>query len=130
MNMNRPRRKAIPKAVKMDVLRCQMLLCAKCWQPMLADEIEFDHYPALVLRCLNASGTDYEPPQNDPDYIRGLHRACHLQKTTGRAIGAARTVTSKGSDIGLAAKFRRLERPQKRKAKIPSRPFPKKRKFR
>ncbi len=106
--------------------------CAKCRARFRdGDLIEYDHRPSLILRPVNAEGTDYIPPQNDPEFIDPLHAKCHLERTVGRKAGAERTVTTKGSDIGLKAKFARLEgRTKKRpKIKIPSRPFPSKRKM-
>ena len=86
------------------------------------------------MRAVDASGSDYEPPQNDPAFIEALHPACHQKRTTGRLPGAERTITTKGSDVGLAAKFRRLENRDTKPRKLrsfPSRknPWPK-RKFR
>lgn len=93
---------------------------------------QIDHDPALILRKFSPRTGLYEPGANDPAYL--VYRAPddHLQKTTGRKPGALRTVTSKGSDIGLKTKFARLERKKtKRKSSIPSRPFSKqKRSFR
>ena len=129
--MNRPKRKAIPKSVKDAVYNRQLGYCLHC-RTLLGDDIQYDHRPSLIMRKVNASGTDYEPPQNDPDWIEALHLACHLKRTVGRAIGSERTVTTKGSDAWLAAKFRRLEGKNKprKKAKIAQRknPWPK-RKF-
>jgi hypothetical protein len=95
-----------------------------------------DHDPALILRHYNPHekyvAARYTPHAHNPDFLIYRSKPDHQQKTTGRKPGAARTITVKGSDIGLAAKFRRLERTKPiRKAKIPSRPFGKqKRKFR
>ncbi len=93
---------------------------------------QLDHDPALILRPFNERTGKYTPDANDPAYL--IYRAPddHLQKTTGRKPGALRTVTTKGSDIGLKTKFARLERKKtKPKSHIPSRPFPKqKRSFR
>jgi len=134
--MTRPKRKAIPAAVKVRVLGRQGCDCAECGEPLGAS-IEYDHRPAIILRPVNAAGDDYIPPQNDPDHIEALHARCHLKRTVGRVVGAAKTVTVKGSDAHLAAKFRRLEGPKKPKRKWPagrkmqSRPFAKvKRKMR
>ena len=85
-----------------------------------------DHDPALILRPYNARIKDvaarYTPHAHDPAALVYRAKADHQQKTTGRKPGAERTVTVKGSDVGLAAKFRRLERSKpKRKAKIVSR---------
>jgi hypothetical protein len=92
---------------------------------------ELDHDPALILRAFDPRTGEYTPAANDPAYLIYRDGESHQQKTTGRKPGALRTVTTKGSDIGLKTKFARLERKPKRKAKIPSRPFStQKRKFR
>jgi hypothetical protein len=94
-------------------------------------EVQLDHDPALILREFNPRTGKYTPDANDPDHLVYRAKDEHQQKTTGRKPGALRTVTTKGSDIGLKTKFARLERKPKRKAKIPSRPFStQKRKFR
>jgi hypothetical protein len=133
----RPKRKAIPLWIKIQVLIRQNFYCAECWSNLPADDTEFDHRPAIILRPVNAAGYDYDPPQNDPDHIEALHKLCHLKRTVGRVVGAAKTVTTKGSDAHLAAKFRRLEGKPKAKRKwaagrkMQSRPFAKvKRKMR
>lgn len=125
--MKRPKRKAIPTSVKTEVIRRQRACCAECKQPLWpSDPTEYDHRPSLILRLVNAAGTDYEPPQNDPDHIEALHAPCHQKRTTGRKPGAERTVTTLGSDIHLKSKFNRLEgRTKKRpKAKIAKRKHP------
>lgn len=124
----RPKRKAIPRKIKDAVLARQRHFCAGCGGSFLADDkIEFDHRPPIILRAVNVNGDDYHPPQNDPDFIDALHTPCHLQRTVGRLPGADKTITTKGSDAHLAAKFRRLEGEPKRKMKIPARksPWPK-----
>lgn len=87
---------------------------------------QLDHDPALILRPFNKKTGKYTPPANDPDYLVYREKAEHQQKTTGRKPGALRTVTTKGSDIGLKSKFARLEgRTKKRpKQKIPQRKNP------
>lgn len=99
-------------------------------------KFELDHFPALILRDFKVDRRKpqaawYSPSANDPDFLLYRPQQDHQQKTTGRKPGALRTVTSKGSDIGLKTKFARLERKStKRTAKIPSRPFStQKRKF-
>lgn len=91
-------------------------------------EAQLDHDPALILRKFNARTGRYTPDANDPAYLIYREKAEHQQKTTGRRPGASRTVTTKGSDIGLKAKFAKLEKRTKAsrrpKQKIPSRPFP------
>ena len=104
--------------------------------------VHLDHDPALILRLYDPVTKTYIPDANDPDYLiyRGVED--HLEKTVGRKVGALKTVTTKGSDVGLAKKFRRIDAQKlqmknsriflenidkqfKPKHKIPSRPFPK-----
>lgn len=129
--MKRPKRKPIPKWVKDLVLARQKNCCAECGEA-LGFDTEYDHRPSILMRPVNEAGTDYIPPQNDPEATEALHKACHLKRTVGRIPGALRTITTKGSDAHLRGKFNKLEgRTVKLKRKIPSRPFPKqKRKFR
>jgi len=87
--------------------------------------VELDHDPALSLRRKNHRTGGYRPDANDPRYLRYIPKHKHRQKTIGRKPDAERTVTTKGSDIWLAKKFRKLEKPQRPKQKIPSRPFSK-----
>lgn len=86
-----------------------------------------DHDPALILRAYNPRIKDvaarYTPHAHDPDYLIYRAKDDHQRKTTGRKPGAERTITTKGSDIGLATKFRRLENPKKRKKTWPKRKF-------
>jgi hypothetical protein len=99
-----------------------------------------DHDPALILRPYNPRIKDvasrYTPHAHDPDALIYREKADHQQKTTGRRAGASRTITTKGSDIGLKTKFARLEKPRKPRTTIrprgfahATRPWPK-RKFR
>lgn len=124
----RPKRKTIQRKIKDAVLARQNHHCAGCGTIFTKDDkIEFDHRPAIILRPVNVNGDDYFPPQLDPQFIDALHKLCHLKRTVGRVPGAEKTITVKGSDAWLAAKFRRLEGKNKpaRKQAIPSRPFPK-----
>lgn len=90
------------------------------------EEPQLDHDPALILREFNEETGKYTPDANDPAYLIYREQGDHLQKTTGRKPGALKTITTKGSDIGLKTKFARLERKGKRrKQRIPSRQFPK-----
>jgi hypothetical protein len=102
----------------------------------LGSPLQLDHEPALGLRkthMMDDGSVVYFPDEHDHRFLRYRQSAVHLEKTIGRKAGAERTVTTKGSDIWLMAKFDRLEgrTKQGRKQKIPSRPFPKaQRKFR
>jgi len=124
----RPRRKNIPLSVKRQVLARQNNHCAECRTIFTTDDkVQFDHRPAIIMRAVNVDGTDYYPPQNDPLHIDALHKLCHLKRTVGRIPGAEKTITVKGSDAWLAAKFRRIEnknKPRKRQTIAP-RGFPK-----
>ena len=82
-----------------------------------------DHDPALILRKFNSKTGQYVPDANDPNCLVYREKANHQQKTTGRRPGAARTVTTKGSDIGVRNKFERLERVPRRKKPWPKRKF-------
>lgn len=114
----RPKRKAIPRAVKLAVLERQRHRCAECGVKFEeGDKIEYDHRPAIIARAVNVNGDDYHPPQNDHDFIDALHKPCHLSRTVGRLPGAEKTVTTKGSDVWLKAKFNRLEGRTKPKRK-------------
>ncbi len=90
------------------------------------EKTHLDHDPALILRPFDEVTGKYTPDANDVNHLIYRTVAEHLEKTIGRKIGAEKTVTTKGSDVGLKAKFARLERAPKFKKKIPSRPFPKK----
>ena len=91
------------------------------------NDFQLDHDPALILRKFNPRTGKYTPDANDPAHLIYRDTADHLQKTTGRKPGAERTVTTKGSDIGIKTKFARLARKKKPKQKIPARanPWPK-----
>jgi len=73
-----------------------------------ASEIQFDHRPALNTRQYDTQNGDFIPPQNDPAHIVATHAAKHLEKTTGRKAGAQRTVTTRGSDVGEAARAKSI----------------------
>lgn len=164
------RRKAIPFGVKAQVLAAQTRLeaaetvasilakrmpakdkclrlaffayCASCGDPLgNYPATRFDHRPALVARPWDIKLKDFVPAQNDPSAMEAIHHECHMWRTIGRKPGAERTVTTRGSDIGEAArakriaakheefKKRRAKKPAKRKeakrSKWKSRPFPK-----
>lgn len=96
-------RKAIPTKIKVQVLINQAR-CAACGEHLgtLANT-EFDHRPALVLREWDEKAGDYVPPQLDPNYIEVIHVDCHQFRTTGKR--GEKTVTTRGSDVGEAARI-------------------------
>lgn len=97
-------------------------------------QLQLDHDPALILRPFNERTGKYTPDANDPEFLVYLRKADHQQKTTGRKPGALKTITTKGSDIGLKAKFAKLEGRTKRRPKVKiaqrKNPWPKSRKIR
>jgi len=110
----RPRRKAIPKALRQIAKDRQNGVCiCGCGS---SEGLEADHHPALILRLVNEAGTDYIPPQLDPDYIVMRCYRSHKAKTV--------------KDVKAKAKIHRIIRGRKPKRpmkssgrKIPSRPF-------
>lgn len=102
------RRKDIPLKVKLQVL-VRQARCSVCGEKLEAlDSTEFDHRPPLVMRPYDEERGEFDPPQNDPDHIYAVHVDCHLHLTTGRKPGAQKTVTTRGSDVGEAARSRRI----------------------
>ena len=93
-------------------------------------EVELDHDPALALRPIDPVTGDTVPPANDPRYLVWRTKAEHAVKTTGRR-GESRLGDQADGDIQRAAKVNRIlvrsgAKPSKRK--IPSRPFPQRKK--
>lgn len=133
-------RKTIPVTVKLQVVIRQHSLCAECGARLeRLEDIEFDHIPAVQLRCWDPEAKDTTPGSNDPEFIFAKHVDCHAKKTFG-------TKSSKrGADVTEIARtkrvaketeaFRRrmlakgdpdaLEDPKQPKKKWPSRPFEK-----
>lgn len=100
----------------------------------LPEGAQLDHNPALILRPFNERTGKYTPDANDSAFLFYCDKELHLQKTTGRKPGAERTITTKGSDIGLKTKFAKLERKARQTIKpkgfggtrkLQGRPFPK-----
>ena len=138
-----PRRKPIPIGVK---LHAALLLLGYTDEEITNGGIEWDHCPALALRFFNEETGELEPAANDPRFIRPIRTANHATKTFGP--GGEKRVTTAGSDIHAIAKAKRQSRETeefrrrllakdagepipttgKRRAKIPSRPFPKREK--
>lgn len=100
-------RKAIPVAVRLDAVIRQEGRCKACGERLgkLA-ETEFDHVPALQLRCWDPDLLDSIPAANDPEYIQAKHKDCHKAKTTGRK-GESKLNAIHG-DTAQIAKLRRV----------------------
>lgn len=127
--MTAPRRKSIPLGVKLAVALRAL--------GVKESEIDWSHEPALGLRAINEDGTDYVPPQLDPEFIFIRKREKHDEITfkdngTGRgdltAIAHVKRSAQKHADhmARMDAKASGDMPPEpRRKVKIPSRPFPK-----
>ncbi|WP_449411041.1 hypothetical protein [Methylobacterium komagatae] len=104
---DRPKRKAIPDAVKLRAVLRVEGRCQQCGE-RLGDlsGLQFDHRPALVNRPVSDDGSDYVPAQLDPEYIEPLHLKCHDTRTNGP--GGEKRITTAGSDKHVAAKTKRL----------------------
>lgn len=129
-----PRRKAVPLSTQVLVL-LRMLGMQGC-------KINWSHEPALGLRAINDAGTDYDPPQLDPNYIVARPKEDHDRITfknngTGRGDLTAiahvkRTARRKTEhDTIMIAKANGERIPARPKRKIASRsdPWPQGRKL-
>lgn len=135
------RRKDIPVKVKLQVL-VRQARCSVCGEKLeTLQSTQFDHRPPLVTRTYDERAGDFVPPQNDPEHIYATHVDCHLHLTTGRKPGAKKTVTTRGSDVGEAARVKKIaevhaefwrrvmakgdEDEQPKRSRWPKRKFPK-----
>lgn len=111
----RPARRAPTLATKVAVLERALKQIWDC------DALEYDHVPALWQREINAAGTDYIPPQNNPDSLFVKPKEAHRRKTSGTKA------TSYGSDAHARAKEDRItgKTGNGPKHKLQSRPMPK-----
>ena len=123
-----PRPKAIPDHVKVEVLLRALGLKGV--------KIEWSHEPAIGLRAINDAGTDYKPPQLDPDFIYARPKLEHTHITfqnngTGRgdltAIAHTKRVI-KGEHRHTACMAAKLSgeaipEPERRKRKLAGRGF-------
>ncbi|WP_210339837.1 hypothetical protein [Bosea sp. ASV33] len=127
-------RKHIPIGVKLHAA----LLLLGFTEEEIAGGVEWDHQPALALRIVDPETGELMPHPNDPRHLRPLRKVEHAEKTRGRGA------TTAGSDVGNAAKVKRIERdpaggeefrrrileikrgerPERPRSRMPSRPFP------
>jgi hypothetical protein len=96
-------RKAIPDKVKLEVVIQQHSLCTTCGERLgkLADT-EFDHVPAVQLRCWDPEAKDTVPPSNDKTHIFAKHVDCHAAKTFGSKA------SKRGADVTEIARTKRI----------------------
>lgn len=113
---DRPKRKAIPERIKRQVVRRQGCICG-CGCGHAVEWVNhrkttrFDHQPALEFRAISEDGTDYIPPQLDPEHIIARCLESDRVKTSGKPH------TSVGSDAHMAGKIRTLRGENKPKPK-------------
>ncbi|ARQ95276.1 hypothetical protein [Bradyrhizobium phage BDU-MI-1] len=133
-------RKAIPDLVKLKVVLKQNSLCPTCSERLgKLEDVEFDHVPALQLRCWDPEAKNTIPPANDVDHIFAKHIDCHAAKTFGSKA------SKRGADVTEIARTKRIAReteafrqrmlakgdpdaeptPDRKKTRWPKRPFPK-----
>lgn len=94
-------RKAIPVGVK---LHSCLLLLGFSEEEISGGLIEYDHCPALALRSIDPQTGQMVPHPNDPRYIEPRRKVDHAVKTRGSGA------TTAGSDVGSAAKLKRIEK--------------------
>jgi hypothetical protein len=108
-------RKAIPTAIKLEVLlRTIRQHFDKTGElPAVAltaaASIHFDHRPPLETRPYDTEREDFMPAQNDPAHLEAITDEVHFARTFGRKPGAEVTVTTRGSDVGEAARIRTIK---------------------
>ncbi|SDH37511.1 hypothetical protein [Bradyrhizobium ottawaense] len=133
-------RKAIPDLVKLKVVLRQDSLCATCRERLgKLEDTQFDHVPALQLRCWDPEAKNTIPPANDVDSIFAKHVDCHAAKTFGSKA------SKRGADVTEIARTKRIAkdteafrqrmlakgdpeaepRPERPKKQWPKRPFQK-----
>src|SRR5437879_6518273 len=96
-------RKAIPDKVKLKVVIRQGGACASCNEKLgKLEDTQFDHVPALQLRCWDPEAKDTVPPANDPEHIFAKHVDCHAAKTFGSKA------SKRGADVTEIARTKRI----------------------
>jgi hypothetical protein len=132
-------RKAIPVTVKLEVVIRQHSLCSKCGERLgKVSDTQFDHVPAIQLRCWDADAKDTTPRSNDPGFIEAKHADCHAKKTFGSreelTRGDVQTIAHTKRVARETEEFRRrmlaksdpdaeVAAPSRPKKQWPSRPF-------
>ena len=74
----------------------------------LAEDVHFDHRPALWERQFDTATNDTIPPANDPAHIEAITKAAHDVRTHGP--GGEMRITTRGSDSGNRAKDRAVQK--------------------
>ncbi|WP_316207518.1 hypothetical protein [Bradyrhizobium sp. SZCCHNR3118] len=96
-------RKAIPVTVKLRVVIRQDSKCTTCGERLgKLEDTEFDHFPALQLRCWDPIAEDTVPAANDEGHIFAKHVDCHAAKTFGSKA------SKRGADVTEIARTKRI----------------------
>lgn len=111
-------RKSIPDAVKVECVQRKIRahfeatgeLHAIAYAP--AKRIRYDHRPRLEERPYDAEAGDFVPKQHDPEHIDAILDVEHDFRTFGRKPDAEKVVTTRGSDLGEAARIRKIRQTQ------------------
>lgn len=118
----RPPRTYMPAAVKRAVRRRQGDKCTCGCGRDIGRGFIYDHHPQLAVREVNADGTDYIPPQNDPAYIVARCRDSDAPKTSRDASNRGKVRRLRGEN---KPKPKRVWPAQRMKSA--KRPWPKRR---
>jgi hypothetical protein len=70
--------------------------------------LRYDHRPPLKNRDYDLETNDFVPPQNDSYYIEAISCKDHDHRTFGRKPDAEKVVTTRGSDLGEAARTKHI----------------------
>lgn len=103
--MKAEKRREPPLHVKLAAALRQLVECWIALGKVPADaevKLEFDHFPALVLRDVDQETGQHIPHQHDPEFLQWLWKVEHDRKTRGNGA------TTAGSDVGEARKTRQL----------------------
>lgn len=109
----------IARVVRLPLYQEVPALEAMLREVLGTERIQYDHRPPLADRDVNAEGTDYIPPQLDPEYIEAVSVEEHGRRTNGTKA------TTLNSDTHRRKKLRSLtgQNKPRPKRKIPSRPL-------
>ncbi|WFU52191.1 hypothetical protein QA639_21015 [Bradyrhizobium pachyrhizi] len=89
--------------VKLKVVIRQDSKCSSCGERLgKLDDTEFDHIPAVQLRCWDPEAKDTVPPSNDEGHIFAKHVDCHAAKTFGSKA------SKRGADVTEIARTKRI----------------------
>lgn len=88
MTNDRPKKKAIPNKLKLQIYIAHGGRCARTGEKLghYLRDVEYNHTPPVAVRPVNAAGTDYIPPQLDPNYIEPLKPSVHKVETNGESV--------------------------------------------